>query len=323
MLLKLHCNVNIICLRRVPELIVLFWTTRGTWVESTNMANRKSRLKERVLLRRKNGQSAIGIALYVYNKCGTSWSKKFLWTLPEREELERLDREFIARKTEKARRAADVAESSASVVAANQVSRTPPLAVLGRGSLSPTAVREILECTSAELDRWAGDGRLSPDGQRHYYGVGPLGGYRWGRAWKPETVSAAKKNVTGWRAQDVQRFGRGWTSEAALFELVRSQFPDAVFQWSPHWLGRQSVDVYVALINVAIEYQGEQHYRPIARFGGEEGFRETKSRDVRKRELLTQQGVALVEWRFDIPIVGAELDRALGLVKPAITSPPP
>jgi hypothetical protein len=42
---------------------------------------------------------------------------------------------------------------------------------LTRG-LSPTAVRDALRCTATELDRWASDGRLPPDGERFYLGVG-------------------------------------------------------------------------------------------------------------------------------------------------------
>jgi hypothetical protein len=75
---------------------------------------------------------------------------------------------------------------------------------LTRG-LSPTAVRDALRCTATELDRWASDGRLPPDGERFYLGVGPLGGSRWGRAWLPATVEAAKESVSTWRAQDSSR----------------------------------------------------------------------------------------------------------------------
>lgn len=133
------------------------------------------------------------------------------------------------------------------------------------------------------------------------------------RSFIPDLVEA--ENIFR-RARGIPEIGRGWASEAALFDLVKSRFPDAVFQWSPHWLGRQSVDIYIPSIGAAVEYQGEQHYGPIDIFGGEEGFISTQRRDALKRERLARQGVSLIEWRFDTPISGAELERALSLIVP-------
>lgn len=186
---------------------------------------------------------------------------------------------------------------------------------LGRSGLSRTAVREALGCSASELERWSADGRLPPDGVKFYYGVGPLGGSKWGRAWLTETVRYAKGNIDKWRAQDSADVACRWVSEASLYSLVSSRFPDAIFQWSPHWLGRQSVDIYVPSINVAFEYQGEQHYQPVAVFGGEDGFHATRIRDARKRQLLARQGVALIEWWYDKPVTATELELALAIVK--------
>ena len=228
--------------------------------------------------------------------------------------MERLDRAAEVRKAEKTKKAADAAEAAARQTAAWRASLPPRPPNMGRKGLSPTAVRDALACSVAELDRWAEDGRLPPDGERLYIGVGPRGGNKWGRAWLSETVHNAKACVDQWRARDSAEMVRRWGSEASLFDLVRSRFPDAVSQWSPDWLGRQAVDIYVPSINVAFEYQGEQHYKPVSLFGSEEGFRATQARDARKRECLARWGVALVEWRFDTPIVDRELDRVLALV---------
>jgi hypothetical protein len=271
-------------------------------------------MKERIELRRHKGHSATTIARYVHNTCGISWSKKIPWTLPEREELERLDRDADTRRVENAKKAAEAVEAAAHRTTALRATLPPRPLNLKRSGLSPTAAREALGCTATELDRWAEDGRLPPDGERFYYGVGPLGGSKWGRAWLPETVHNAKANVDEWRARDIAKTVRRWTSEALLFDLVQARFPDAVSQWSPQWLGRQSVDIYVPSINVAFEYQGEQHYEPVVLFGREEGFRVAQARDARKRERLARWGVALIEWRFDTPIVGRELGRALASV---------
>jgi hypothetical protein len=42
--------------------------------------------------------------------------------------------------------------------------------------------------------------------------------------------------------------------------------------------------VYLPELKIALEYQGEQHFRPIPFFGGEAGFIETQKRDRRKRK---------------------------------------
>ena len=89
------------------------------------MAKRRTRMKDRIELRREKGQSPTDIARYVHNTCGTSWSRKILWTLPEHEELERLDREAAKRKAEEAKKAADAAEVAASEAAARRVLLPP------------------------------------------------------------------------------------------------------------------------------------------------------------------------------------------------------
>ena len=185
---------------------------------------------------------------------------------------------------------------------------------LGRSGLSMATVRASLGCSQAELRRWIDDRRLSPDGQRFYYGVGPHGGSRWHCAWLSETIENARARIDEWRASDALESKRYSYSETSLFQLVNSRFRDAVRQWSQVWLGRLVVDVYVPSLNVAFEYQGQQHFSPISAFGGDEGFRATQDRDARKRELLANHGVLLVEWRFDTPISESELDRALVLV---------
>lgn len=94
----------------------------------------------------------------------------------------------------------------------------------------------------------------------------------------------------------------GWISELALLDLFRALWPNAEHQWRPWFLGRQSIDIYIPEVNLAVEYQGQQHYEPVALFGGEEGFKNAQFRDERKRRLLGANKVRLLEWRYDAPI---------------------
>lgn len=55
-----------------------------------------------------------------------------------------------------------------------------------------------------------------------------------------------------------------------------------------------SYDVFISELDIAIEYQGKQHFQPVEFFGGEEGFESLKKRDARKLELSKEHGVKLI-----------------------------
>ena len=93
-----------------------------------------------------------------------------------------------------------------------------------------------------------------------------------------------------------------WKNEYALYKIVNAKFPDAVYQYHCHWLGHQSLDVYVPSKNIAFEYQGKQHYEAVSFFGGEEQLKNQLERDRRKRQLCKDNGVQLIEWRYDEPV---------------------
>ena len=60
------------------------------------------------------------------------------------------------------------------------------------------------------------------------------------------------------------------------------------------WLGKQSLDFYLPDYNIAIECQGEQHFKPKEYFGGEKRFREQIERDTRKKELCIKNNINLL-----------------------------
>ena len=95
-----------------------------------------------------------------------------------------------------------------------------------------------------------------------------------------------------------------WTREDELYRLVERLFPARTIrrEASPPWLGRQRLDIYLPELKLAIEHQGEQHYRPVEAFGGTEAFARTQERDERKRALCAQNGVTVVDVRFDAPL---------------------
>ena len=89
-----------------------------------------------------------------------------------------------------------------------------------------------------------------------------------------------------------------WKSEAQLFSLVSSQYPDAIYQYRADWLGMQSLDIFIPSLFVGIEYQGRQHYEPIEHFGGEKHFLHQQENDRKKKALCIENGIKLIEWSY-------------------------
>lgn len=102
-----------------------------------------------------------------------------------------------------------------------------------------------------------------------------------------------------------------WKSEQDLYRVISSVFTDAIFQYREEWIKPQSIDIYVPQLKCAFEYQGQQHFSSIELFGGEESFKKRVLLDERKRKLCAENGVTLIEWRFDEPITKLELKKKL------------
>lgn len=64
------------------------------------------------------------------------------------------------------------------------------------------------------------------------------------------------------------------------------------------WLGRQSLDFYIPSKNIAIECQGEQHYKEKKFFGGKEGFLKRKILDDRKKKLCEENHIKLLYYAY-------------------------
>lgn len=105
-----------------------------------------------------------------------------------------------------------------------------------------------------------------------------------------------------------------WKSEQTLFTLVRKSFPDALFQYRPHWLEPQNLDIYIPSQNIGIEYQGIQHYKSIEFFGGDTAFEHRKQLDERKRKLCSENGVKLIAWPYTDEISQKALKKKLSEV---------
>lgn len=98
-------------------------------------------------------------------------------------------------------------------------------------------------------------------------------------------------------SRGLPKIGEGWVTETDLFHKIHDAFPDEVIRQHgrPKWLGRQHLDIYFPETNIGVEYQGEQHLRPMEHLGGEERFLKQQQLDDRKRVLCKENGCELIE----------------------------
>jgi hypothetical protein len=98
-------------------------------------------------------------------------------------------------------------------------------------------------------------------------------------------------------SKGLPKIGEGWISETELFYKIKEYFSDIEVKHhgKTKWLGKQHIDIWIPKYRIGIEYQGEQHQRPIDFFGGEDGFIKNKERDERKKKLFELNNSHLIE----------------------------
>ena len=89
--------------------------------------------------------------------------------------------------------------------------------------------------------------------------------------------------------------GEGWVSETDLFHKIKNHYGTLkiIQHGKPKWLKRQHVDIWLPEYKIGVEFHGEQHFRAVDFFGGEEVFEKTIERDKRKIELFSENGASI------------------------------
>lgn len=91
-----------------------------------------------------------------------------------------------------------------------------------------------------------------------------------------------------------------WKSEQLVYEYTKKLFKDRIVQYQhkPFHLrkngGQMSYDIFICGLNIAIEYQGKQHFEPVEIFGGETHFQRQVERDKLKMKLSKENGITLI-----------------------------
>lgn len=99
-----------------------------------------------------------------------------------------------------------------------------------------------------------------------------------------------------------------YVSEWELYKLVKENYSDTLYQYSPPFLNRQRYDIYIPSFRLAIEYQGQQHYEEIDFFGP---LSEIQERDKRKKELSDENNVNILYWKYDEKINQKNLEEKI------------
>jgi len=136
-----------------------------------------------------------------------------------------------------------------------------------------------------------------------------------------DLVGLIESNIR--KVENIIRIEKGYkivgtfTNENILYQKLQEYFSDykVISQGRPKWLGKQSLDVFFPEFNIGVEYQGEQHYRPIDYFGGIEKFEIQQKLDNKKRELCGLNSCTLIEVRE-----GYEFDSLVNTIESVMSS---
>lgn len=92
--------------------------------------------------------------------------------------------------------------------------------------------------------------------------------------------------------------------QALLYNKLKSELPNLkilfeVGNRTIPWIGNQRIDIYIPKLNIAIEYNGRQHYTPVNRFGGVIEYQKRLELDNLKRQKCKENNCILFEVKFD------------------------
>jgi len=108
--------------------------------------------------------------------------------------------------------------------------------------------------------------------------------------------------------ENLPKIGEGWTSEVTLRnylnEILSSHNLECKFHYHPPFLKGLELDLFFEYKKnkIGIEYQGEQHFKPIEFFGGKKAFTKLIERDKKKKKLCKENNIKLIYFNFDEPL---------------------
>lgn len=113
------------------------------------------------------------------------------------------------------------------------------------------------------------------------------------------------------------KIGEQWISETMLYKIVKTILaPKEVIR---HYRGKEldglELDIWIPDLKLGIEYQGEQHFKVMEQWGGEEGYKKRVANDIRKKQLCKKWGYHLIEFIHDEELTPEFVERKLSLMR--------
>lgn len=99
-----------------------------------------------------------------------------------------------------------------------------------------------------------------------------------------------------------------WIHEKQLYSIVQNILPNEniIYHFRAKWLDNLELDIFIETLNIAIEYQGIQHYEVVEHWGGTDGLAHRKFNDERKKKLCEQHNTTLIYFDYT-DVLTAEL----------------
>lgn len=117
-----------------------------------------------------------------------------------------------------------------------------------------------------------------------------------------------------------RKVGEGWVSETMLFQILQRILPEqeVIRHYHPDWLDGLELDIYFPTLQLALEYQGQQHFHSIKAWGGEKALGELRNRDKRKEEICKRLGVCLITIDYTESLTEEHIRKMVDAKKPGL-----
>ena len=111
----------------------------------------------------------------------------------------------------------------------------------------------------------------------------------------------------------LEAIGGSSITEIHILSLIKNQLPtvEIIHHYRPKWLLGMEIDIWIPSLAIGIEYQGEQHYRPVEAWGGQSALLDVQARDELKRRLCVENSVKLIELKYSDTITEALIQELL------------
>ena len=173
-------------------------------------------------------------------------------------------------------------------------------------------ILEIISTTGKKLEEYA-ENHNGNSLLRYHFGKYKIRNLNRMLKMKADIIQLEKEAENEYRiTKNLPKIGENWIEETRLYNLIKESFPflTIIQHGKPKFLGKQHYDIWIPKIRTAIEYQGEQHKRPIDYFGGHEAFLIQQERDKRKLKLSIENSVHLIylESGYDLKEIESQIE---------------